>query len=163
MVWGVGTRVNQYTGPRITVEVTDHGLAVLQIYRTGKNAISLGDADRETRVSGLDDVRNTGVVEVHGVDVERPAPKISNGLPARAVKNPNKLLERLPRCTQGSGPARFQMDGRVYTPSARGKRASSSGVELFGTEHPGAAIYLAPACALASVHCIRISPTVNFS
>ena len=81
MVWGVGTRVNHYIGPRITVEVTDHGLAVLQIYRTGKNAISLGDADRETRVSGLDDVRNTGVVEVHGVDVERPGPKISNGLP----------------------------------------------------------------------------------
>src|SRR5580698_1083276 len=48
-------------------------------------------------------------------------------------------------------------------PSERGKRASSSGVELFGTEQPGVAMYLAPACVLASVHCFRISVVVNFS
>ena len=51
----------------------------------------------------------------------------------------------------------------AYIPSARGKRASSSGVELMGTEHPGAAMYLAPASFLASVNCFRISATVNLS
>jgi hypothetical protein len=51
----------------------------------------------------------------------------------------------------------------LYAPSERGKRASSSGVELFGTEQPGAAMYLVPAWALASFHCVRISVVVNFS
>src|ERR1700694_1454537 len=50
-----------------------------------------------------------------------------------------------------------------YIPRERGNRASSSEVELFGTEQPGAAMYLAPASALAFVHCFRISAIVNFS
>ena len=46
-------------------------------------------------------------------------------------------------------------------PSDRGNRCSSVGVEASGTEQPGAAMYLLPACPLASLHCCRICSTVK--